>query len=205
MAYIINETVTGNATLYDVNGNPFDVDLTKQKNFEFYNVTEIDGRFNMNIFKVLGKTCKTGNDVVVLGELLQDVNQMNELIIPNISAKAEKIEISRKHLNTVLNNAVDSNLLHKMDSGYYLVNPYVLMMPKASKSGYKIQELIQVRWKEETGLITELEYEQLIALTDYLGLSEGLRPTEFNISVAGYYARDKKISPRQKTKLLKQI
>ena len=39
-------------------------------------------------------------------------------------------------------------------------------MPKASKSGYKIQELIQVRWKEETGLITELEYEQLIALTD---------------------------------------
>lgn len=179
-------------------------DVEEQK--EYYPVKELTERCNLkNVFKALSEACKSSRDILLLGEILERTNLMNEIIIPNISDLAAELNISRKHLTLLLSRAEDVLLLHKLGTGKYLLNPYRIMGTEASKTSYQVQELIQIRWKEETGLFTELELSKLSELSKYLTLSVGLRPTAFNLNIAEYYVQHKTITDKQRVAVLKRI
>lgn len=171
---------------------------------EYYPVHEVDQRCNLGkLFQELAKICKSSKDIAILGELLQETNVINELVIDNISEYAQYFNVSRKKLTLLLAEADKSNLLYKINTGRYFVNPYILISPQININNYEAQELVQVRWKELTGLFTELEIEQIKEFSSFLGLDQGLRATEFNLSVAKYYAKNHTITDKQRKAYIK--
>lgn len=199
-----NTTATLQATLDDDTRIQFKAEINKIK--EFYPVNEVDEKVNiMGMFKALSEICKSSSDIDILGSMIDGANALNEIVIPSITEFAEDMKVSRKHLNTLLNRAEEAKLLHKLGTGRYFLNPYKILGKTASGLDYQRQELIQVRWKEETGLFTELELEKLVNLSNYLELDVCLRPTQFNRSVAEHYSSKHQITDKQKKSVLKGI
>ena len=204
MSYVTNKTITAKlkATLEDGTVCELKGDVSNTK--EYYPIKELDERVNlMGLFKSLSQICKSSTDIVILGTIIEYANAHNEILIPNQTSYAKELGISRKQLIGVLTRAEEVNLLHKLYTGRYLLNPYKVMCESACARPYKHQELIQVRWKEETGLFTELELEKLINLSKHLELDVCLRPTAFNISVAEQYHTKHQITDKQRKCVLK--
>lgn len=170
----------------------------------YYKVEEINGGINiMTLFMVLGKVCKSGLDTQTIGKLIDSADNNNEIVIVNISKFADANDISRESLKRLLNRATDEVLFHKIDTGHYMVNPYIIMSKGLTAGGYELQENRQIHWRKITGLITDKQLERLVKLGNYLGLQSALRATEFNLSVADYYASNGEITDKQRESLLK--
>lgn len=190
------------ATLEDGSKTMLQGEVNTQKTY--YPVKELNERINLkNTFKSLSEVCRSSRDIEILGEILERTDITNKILLPNLSELAEEFNISRQHLNTLLNRAEDANLLYKINTRHYMLNPYKIMGAKASSCDYETQEMIQVSWKELTGLITELETEQLLKLSDYLGLDIGLPPTSYCLSIAAYYNKHKTITDKQRAGLVR--
>ena len=170
----------------------------------YYKVEEINGGINiMTLFNVLSKVCKSGLDTQVIGKLIESADRNNEIVITNISKFAETNDISLEGLKRLLNRATDEALFHKIDTGHYMVNPYIIMSKGLTAGGYELQENRQIHWRKITGLITDKQLERLVKLGNYLELQSALRATEFNLSVADYYASNGEITNKQRESLLK--
>lgn len=170
----------------------------------YYKVEEINGGINiMTLFTVLGKVCKSGLDTQTIGKLIDSADNKNEVIIVNISKFADANDISRESLKRLLTRATDEALFHKIDTGHYMVNPYIIMSKGLTAGGYELQENRQIEWRRLTGLITDKQIQRLVNLGNYLELQSALRATEFNLSVADYYASNGEITDKQRESLLK--
>ena len=170
----------------------------------YYKVEEINGGVSiMTLFTVLGKVCKSGLDTQTIGKLIDSADNNNEVVIVNISKFADANDISRESLKRLLNRATDEALFHKIDTGHYMVNPYIIMSKGLTAGGYELQENRQIHWRKITGLITDKQIQRLVNLGNYLGLQSALRATEFNLSVADYYASNGEITDKQRESLLK--
>lgn len=204
MSYVTNKTITAKLKATTEDGVKFEFKADIGNDKEYFPVMEIDEKVNlMGIFKALSQICKSSKDILILGTIIEYANAYNEIIIPNQSSYAKELNISRKQLLGVLSRAEEVNLLYKLDTGRYLLNPYKILSESACKRNYKHQELVQVKWKEETGLFTELELEKLINLSKHLELDVCLRPTAFNISVAEQYHTKHQITDKQRKCVLK--
>ena len=170
----------------------------------YYKVEEINGGVSiMTLFTVLGKVCKSGLDTQTIGKLIDSADNNNEVVIINISKFADANGISRESLKRLLNRATDEALFHKIDTGHYMVNPYIIMSKGLTAGGYELQENRQIHWRKITGLITDKQLERLVKLGNYLELQSALRATEFNLSVADYYASNGEITDKQRKALQK--
>ena len=170
----------------------------------YYKVEEINGGVSiMTLFTVLGKVCKSGLDTQTIGKLIDSADNNNEVVIVNISKFADANDISRESLKRLLNRATDEALFHKIDTGHYMVNPYIIMSKGLTAGGYELQENRQIHWRKITGLITDKQLERWVKLGNYLELQSALRATEFNLSVADYYASNGEITDKQRESLLK--
>ena len=177
--------------------------VTKTKS-TYYKVEEINGGISiMTLFNVLAKVCKSGLDTQVIGKLIDSADKNNELTIINISKFADTNNISRESLKRLLNRATDEALFHKISTGHYMVNPYIIMSKGLTAGGYELQESRQIEWRRITGLITDKQLERLVKLGNYLELPSALRATEFNLSVADYYASNGEITDKQRKALQK--
>lgn len=177
--------------------------VTKTKS-TYYKVEEINGGINiMTLFDVLAKVCKSGLDTQVIGKLIDSADKNNEITIVNISKFADTNDISRESLKRLLNRATDEALFHKINTGHYMVNPYIIMSKGLTAGGYELQENRQIEWRKITGLITATQLNKLVVLGNYLGLQSALRATEFNLSVADYYASNGEITDKQREALAK--
>ena len=112
--------------------------------------------------------------------------------------------MSREALVKLLKRAVDSKLLFKIDTGYYMLNPYIIMSKGLTSAGFEAQELAQIKWREITGLLTQQMIDKIVNLSIHLGLSNILRASEFNLSVAEYYHSKGVITEKQKQAILKK-
>ena len=170
----------------------------------YYKVEEINGGVSiMTLFTVLGKVCKSGLDTQTIGKLIDSADNNNEVVIVNISKFADANDISRESLKRLLNRATDEALFHKIDTGHYMVNPYIIMSKGLTAGGYELQENRQIHWRKITGLITDKQLERWVKLGNYLELQSALRATEFNLSVADYYASNGEITDKQRKALQK--
>ena len=177
--------------------------VTKTKS-TYYKVEEINGGINiMTLFNVLGKVCKSGADTQLIGKLIELADKDNEIKLGSISKFATANGICREVLTRLLNKATDETLFHKIDTGHYMVNPYIIMSKGLTAGGYELQENRQIYWRTITGLITDKQLERLLKLSNYLELQSALRATEFNLSVADYYANNGEITDKQRDALVK--
>ena len=194
--YQVNAT-TDDGKIVVLNG------ITKTKS-TYYKVEEINGGISiMTLFNVLAKVCKSGLDTQVIGKLIDSADKNNEITIANISKFATANGLCREVLTRLLNRATDEALFHKIDTGHYMVNPYIIMSKGLTAGGYELQENRQIHWRKITGLITDKQLERLVNLGNYLELQSALRATEFNLSVADYYASNGEITDKQRESLLK--
>lgn len=177
--------------------------VTKTKS-TYYKIEEINGGINiMTLFNVLGKVCKSSADTQAIGKLIESADRNNEITILNIGKFADTNEIGREAFKKLLKRATDESLFHKIDTGHYMVNPYIIMSKGLTAGGYELQENRQIYWRKITGLITDKQLERLVKLGNYLELPSALRATEFNLSVADYYASNGEITDKQREALLK--
>ena len=155
----------------------------------------------MELFNVLSEVAKSGKDNKLIGCLLAEANNVNEVHIHNMTEFAEAQEVSRETIKKLLNRAVQYNLLHKITTGHYMVNPYIIMSKGLTAAGYAAQETAQLKWREVTGLLTNKQIAKLVDLSHYLKLANVLRATEFNLSVAEYYHSKGEVTDKQRSKL----
>ena len=62
---------------------------------------------------------------------------------------------------------------------------------------------MQINWRKLTGLLTDKQLTKLDKLGSYLELSVGLKPNEFNLSIAEQYASKGTITDKQRECILK--
>lgn len=204
MAVEINER-----TIYQIgatadNGDRLNLAQVVAKTNKFYKVEELNGKVNiMSLFKVLGKVCKSGSDTAVIGKLIESADKKNEIHIPNMTKYASQVGISFESFKRLMKRATNESLLHKLDVGYYMINPYIIMSKGLTSGGYELQEHSQITWRKLTGLLTDIQIGKLNKLSEYLELEVGLRPNEFNLSVAEYYASNGTITDKQRKAILR--
>lgn len=204
MAVEINKTNTYHMRAKTEDGNEVTLTGVEETNGKWYNVTELNGKVSiMSLFEVLGKVSKSGKDNVIVGNLIELTNRNNEIHIPNIGKFANSQDASRETVKRLLKRVVDNELLHKLDTGHYMLNPYIIMSKGLTNGGYKLQENVQIQWRKVTGLLTDTQFSMLVDLSNHLGLETGLRATEFNLSVALYYSKKGEITDKQRKVLMK--
>lgn len=205
MAYVKEETSIYSVNVTSENGEIFSMDKTLPIKSSYFKIHEMNGRHNdMELFEVIGEISKSGKDVKVVGIITRLADYNNKIVIPNISRFAENNDMSREALVKLLKRAVDSKLLFKIDTGYYMLNPYIIMSKGLTSAGFEAQELAQIKWREITGLLTQQMIDKIVNLSIHLGLSNILRATEFNLSVAEYYHSKGVITEKQKQAILKK-
>ena len=156
----------------------------------------------MELLTKLSEVAKSSKDLTILNSVIQQADTKNEIKILNISKFATEVGCSRAVLNSLLVRAVDADLLYKIDSGHYLLNPFVLMGNGLSSRKKELQVEAQVRWRELTGYLTAKDKEKLAKLSTHLELDDVLTCTDFNLSVANYYDKNGSITDKQKACLL---
>lgn len=156
---------------------------------------------SMTFMKALTKICKSSKDIEILGELINQADYNNDVHIPSLKDFANKYGIGIESLKKLLQRATQELLFHKIGTGYYMVNPHIIMCVKLTSAGYSIQELAQIRWRTITGLLTEKQLNKLIKLNQWLQLSSPLRANEFNLSLAEYFHKHRTLTKPQLEKL----
>lgn len=205
MAYVKEETSIYSVNVTSENGEIFSMDKILPTKSSYFKIHEMNGRHNdMELFEVIGEISKSGKDVKVVGIITRLADYNNKIVIPNISRFAENNDMSREALVKLLKRAVDSKLLFKIDTGYYMLNPYIIMSKGLTSAGFEAQELAQIKWREITGLLTQQMIDKIVNLSIHLGLSNILRASEFNLSVAEYYHSKGVITDKQKEAILKK-
>jgi len=201
MGHITKETIHATLPAILSNGQSIEFKAVIQKKNVYYQVAAIETRIDSYQYhQTLAVICKSSKDILLLSDLLHTANRLNDFVIHNITKSAEEFSTSRKNLTELLNRAVDASLLHKIDTGHYFVNPFLYMSKAAvGNSDYKQQELVQARWRETTGLLSQSDIASLVSLSTFLGQAVTLPGTEFNLSVAYYYSKHKIITPKQIT------
>ena len=204
MAYVKEETSIYSVNVTSENGEIFSMNKAVPAKSSYFKIHEMNGRHNdMELFEVIGEISKSGKDVKVVGIITRLADYNNKIVIPNISRFAENNDMSREALVKLLKRAVDSKLLFKIDTGYYMLNPYIIMSKGLTSAGFEAQELAQIKWREITGLLTQQMIDKIVNLSIHLGLSNILRASEFNLSVAEYYHSKGVITEKQKQAILK--
>lgn len=202
MAYIREEKINNSISAITEDGITVNLTQEQKTKTTYYNVQEMNGRHNsMELFNILSEVAKSGQDNRLIGNILSIADKVNEVHIHNMTELAEELGVSRESLKKLMSRATEYNLLYKINTGHYIVNPYVIMSKGLTAAGYATQEAVQVRWIELTGLITNTQITKLTKLTRYLKLPNALKATEFNISVAEYYANNGTITDKQRSML----
>lgn len=85
--------------------------------------------------------------------LLDESNSDGQIVIINISAKAEEFGVARSKLNNILSTATKEHFLFKVDKGVYSINPYIFIGKKVRSN--EVRERLQKEWAT---LTNNMEY-----------------------------------------------
>lgn len=168
----------------------------------FYKIEEMNIRANyMGYMSTLAKVCKSSKDIEIIGELINQADYNNDISIDSLTNFAKEYAVGIEALKKLLQRAVQEGLFHKIGTGYYMVDPHIIMGKRLTSAGYDLQELTQIRWRKLTGLLTDKQLDKLIKLNVWLKMDTPLRANEFNLSLAEYFYKHKKLTDLQLAKL----
>lgn len=200
---IVGKRINVKAT--DSDGKTFNAET--QDLFKPHNkAKKLNGRINNSDYlTMLSKVAKSSKDILLLRDILDLANQANEILIPNISQLATELGSSKESLKRLLKRSDDNGLLHKLGTGHYLLNPYVLLSKGLTYAGGEKQFKTQIRWSSLTLIMTESDKQALLKLSEFLNLETPLPVNEFVLSVANQFSSKGKLSEKQRSHLLKLV
>jgi hypothetical protein len=164
----------------------------------------LNTRVNLvDLMQALIGIAKSPKDLAIMLELVEEMLPNNEIMIPNLTRFSELHDISIASFKRLLSRAEDTALLHKLNTGHYLVNPFVIASKGLTSKGNEAIREIQTKWSELTVMMTASDREALVQLSNHLGLEMPLPVNPFTLSVSQQYKSKGKITEGQKTALLK--
>lgn len=145
MKETISRVVVEMDAINPTTGELFKIHGVNEEQNRYYSVRKLTSRINaMDLFSLMENVCKSSKDIHMMNILTERVTRENELRIDNITNLASDLDVSRVKLTTFLKSLVDSNFLHKLDVGVYLVNPYVFVGRRVKSN--ELREAAQHRW-----------------------------------------------------------
>jgi hypothetical protein len=157
----------------------------------------------VDLMQALIGIAKSPKDLAIMLELVEEMLPNNEIMIPNLTRFSELQDISIASFKRLLSRAEDVALLHKLNTGHYLVNPFVIASKGLTSRGNEAIREIQTKWSELTVMMTASDREALVQLSNHLGLEVPLPVNPFTLSVSQQYKSKGKITEGQRLALLK--
>ena len=147
----MKEVVKSTAVVLEV-FNPVTKEMfrTKGENIiqnRYYSIKNLTSRVNsMDLIETLATICRSSKDMRLLGALLDYADSDNKIVMTNMAEEARNLNINKSKLSVLLRLSCNANLLKKITTGTYLINPYILI-GKRVRSNEK-REQLQIEWVE---------------------------------------------------------
>jgi hypothetical protein len=81
----------------------------------------------MDFLQMLSEISKSSKDTLIIKDVVKEADIANEIKLVNMHKFAGSIDASVASLKRVLSRACDTGFLHKIDTGHYMMNPFVLL------------------------------------------------------------------------------
>jgi hypothetical protein len=215
--YKSETTETTQLTAIASDGTHIPIEGTKTIQQTNYSIKKLNSRIFLNkgegmqdLFTTQASICSSSKNIKMFRELL--VRTDNQHIL-RMSAKkfAELMKVTRNTASTFFKKCTENNLLHKMETNEYLVNPY-LFTPIGAKG--EIIEKAQLQW-------AEIELQSDLKDPEVSGMAENARKlideyaltkplalllkNSFFLSILSQYRDGKRLSQKQVDTLVKQF
>lgn len=98
---------------------------------------------SMDLFTVQAQICKSSKDITLFADILDKMDIDGNTRISNISKFSKDHNVSRRKTTDILNRmcSTEPELLIKIDTGVYRINPYLYMGKKIRSN--EIREQLQ--------------------------------------------------------------
>jgi hypothetical protein len=145
MKEVVSRTMIEVDMINPHSGEIFKVQGSDEHISTYYSVRNITSRINsMDLFTAMEKTCKSSKDIYIVNTLFDKADSHNEIRLSNITNTAKDLGVSRVKLTTFLKRMVDTNMLHKLDTGIYMINPFMFTGRRVRSN--ELREAAQVMW-----------------------------------------------------------
>lgn len=141
----------------------------------------------LDFLTLLSDIAKSSKDILILKELIAETNVANDILIPSLTKFATNVGTSPESLKKLLKRADDNGLFHKIGTGHYMLNPFVLLSKGLTYAGGDKQCDAQIRWRAYTVIMTESDKQALVKLSEFLNREVCLPTNNFTIDVANKY------------------
>lgn len=167
--------------------------------------SKLNGRVHtMDLLQMMSEITKSSKDILILKSIIKETDIANEIKLVNVEKFAVKANTSVESLRKVLTRACEIGLLHKLDTAYYMLNPFVLLSQGLTFAKDGRQFDVQVRWRELTNVYTESDIIALDNLASFVN-AETLPPLPILISIANQYKSKGMVTDKQKAVVLKYV
>ena len=158
----------------------------------------------MDFLQIMSEVAKSSKDILILKDIINEADVANEIKLVNITKFAENIGAGVTAVKGILSRACEHGLLHKIDTGHYMMNPYVLLSKGLTYAKDDGQVVAQRRWSNYSVTLTESDKIAVERLAAFVN-APALYTVPIIVSIANYYVSNGKVSDKQKDVVLKYV
>ncbi len=158
----------------------------------------------MDFLQIMSEVAKSSKDILILKDIIKEADVANEIKLINITKFADGIGAGVTAVKGILGRACEHGLLYKIDTGHYMMNPYVLLSKGLTYTTDDGQAVAQGRWFNYSVVMTESDQIAVDKLASFVN-TPALYAVPIVVSIANYYVSKGKISDKQKAVALRYI
>lgn len=158
----------------------------------------------MDFLQIMSEVAKSSKDILILKDVINEADVANEIKLVNITKFADSIGAGVTAVKGILSRACEHGLLHKIDTGHYMMNPYVLLSKGLTYATDDGQVVAQDRWTNYSVAFTESDRIAVDKLACFVN-APALYAVPIIVSIANQYISKGKVSDKQKAIVLKYI
>lgn len=158
----------------------------------------------MDFLQIMSEVAKSSKDILILKDVINEADVANEIKLVNITKFADRIGAGVTAVKGILSRACEHGLLYKIDTGHYMMNPYVLLSKGLTYATDDSQVIAQSRWTNYSTVFTESDRIAVDKLAHFVD-APALYTIPIIVSIANQYVSKGKVSDKQKAVVLKYI
>lgn len=140
----VSKSIQFQADLIDMNGEIHSIAATEYATERYYSIKKLNQKVQyMDLIEAMAYICSSSMDIKLFGIIFSELDENNSFHI-NITKRANELQVSRVKLTKMLKKASEIGFLHKLETGHYMVNPYIIRGTKF-KSNQNFEQ-IQQKW-----------------------------------------------------------
>lgn len=158
----------------------------------------------MDFLQIMSEVAKSSKDILILKDVINEADVANEIKLVNITKFADRIGAGVTAVKGILSRACEHGLLYKIDTGHYMMNPYVLLSKGLTYATDDSQVVAQSRWTNYSTVFTESDRIAVDKLANFVN-APALYAVPIVVSIANYYVSKGKVSDKQKVVVLNYV